>query len=363
MKKVTLFLPFIALAFIASGQQFPNASNYVQINPVLWAHKNSNKVANTPDTLGRFYLVCYRDAMKKAREKYKIVRRELPPYVHFFRKMPKSGYGEFHKPEDVLKNYPQIAKAAKEAMDEYEKANWYKDRYNDYLSATGDFRIFLPTWSSAIKDTTFVHYVFTQSTFNAVSDVQIKASSGQSSVYSELLGTSFGHTRASIGTLFNTATGASDTTLTLQTLANAGGNLSLNFYYPLVYYSNDHLDILMQYSPKLGFQIPGMGTYSSNYTWNAQPIALDLYVDFTSVDKKMGFFMFTRGYIAYGSPDFFKNLGASEKKSVAVVNANLGVLLNSNIRIIGTTPPIWSGSPEKPSWTIGFSFMPNYAKR
>ncbi|TDX00486.1 hypothetical protein [Dinghuibacter silviterrae] len=257
----------------------------------------------------------------------------------------------------LLDNFTKTEKTFQDSV------NWYKYAYDSIVYERGNFRFWFPTAVRALRPATFTNYASAQGDFNVINLVQFQAQSGIASLYAELLATNIGHLRISFGSLISANNDSSLQQQTLQSFLAGGGNAVLNVYYPIAYVRKNFFTFLWEYSPKIGGQIPGMGTYNNNVTGNGQLLASDIYVDFTSFDNTLGVYGFLRGSYTFGSSDFYNNLNVPHK-IFGLLQLNAGLVLNSNIRISVSGPlASTSGNLLRFPWQIGVQLMPSSSKK
>ena len=269
--------------------------------------------------------------------------------------------GKFDKPyQDHLKEIKDLYGSEIKYKD---TTDGYAHRYDSVINFRGDFRFWFPTTIRALRPATFSNFVSSQSNFNIVNSVQFQAQKGVSSLYAELLGTNIGHLRFSLGTMVSSNNDSSIQKQTLQTFLSSGGNTVLNAYYPIAYFRKSYFTFLWQYSPKIGGQIPGMGTYTDVFTGNAQLLASDMYMDFTSFDNALGIYAVLRGSATFGTKDFYDNLDIPHKLT-GLLQLNAGLVVNSNVRISISGPlAASSGNLLRFPWLIGVQLMPTSNKK
>ena len=155
-------------------------------------------------------------------------------------------------------------------------------------------------------------------------------------IYSELVSDKIGVFLVSLGTHINSS---KETTLekqTVETLFNGGGNAVLNAVTTFGFYKNSFSTRCFAFSPKIGFQLPQLGSLTDKATFNAQ-LGGQFYLDFFSATDKLRLFTIISASQIIGSDDLYENLGL-EKKSFFLSQINMGILIDKKWRFMATYP-------------------------
>lgn len=155
-------------------------------------------------------------------------------------------------------------------------------------------------------------------------------------IYSELVSDKIGIFRLSLGTHINSG---KDTTLedqTIETLMNGGGNGVLSAVTTFAYNKNSFSTFCIAINPKIGFQLPALGSLSENTTFNAQ-LGAQVYYDVFGESKKLKLFGIVSASQIVGSDDLYTNLNV-EKKMFFLSQLNFGVVINDQWRIMASYP-------------------------
>lgn len=342
MKKLLLIVTAVSLTNVAFSQVAPLVNNMVNKNLLI--------APSQLDTPTNVYLGLYRHYRHQLDSLQSQRRAAQDKFLKNNVSIPDGLAG-------LIANFNDLERKKADTL------RWYAHQYDTSTYLRGDFRWWLPTTIRALKPSTFTNFASAQGDFNVINLVQFQAQSGTASLYAELLGTNIGHLRISFGSLISANNDSSVQKQTLQSFLAGGGNAVLNAYYPLAYVRRNFFTMLWEYSPKVGGQIPGMGTYNNSVTGNCQLLASDLYLDFTSIDNSAGLYAFLRGSYTFGSADFYDNLNIPHKM-LGLLQLNVGLVLNSNIRISVSGPlASTSGVLLHFPWQIGVQLMPNNTKK
>ncbi len=160
--------------------------------------------------------------------------------------------------------------------------------------------------------------------------------SNEVNVYSELVADNIGKFRVSLGSHINSSKESDLKDQTIESLLNGGGNAVLSGISTFGYHKSSYSTMCFALNPKLGFQLPVMGSQTENVTFNAQ-LSAQLYLDFFSENNKLKLFSIFSASQIIGSNELYDNLGI-ERKSFFLSQANFGIIIENKWRIMATYP-------------------------
>lgn len=194
-----------------------------------------------------------------------------------------------------------------------------------------------------VKDTALARQYFGNDHLTIGNAVGFSYADSVASAYTELLqdyiflGERLGI--AKIG-LSGIVSGSKDSAKTAaQNFFTAGGNASLYMRVPLYYFRSPNtmspLLMLVEFMPKVSFEIPGMNVWLKNFTYNFD-LGIEPYATVATINDVMKFFGEARISYVTGSEEFYKTIGlASENRnSFWLGKWTVGLLINDEFKIV-----------------------------
>jgi hypothetical protein len=144
---------------------------------------------------------------------------------------------------------------------------------------------------------------------------------------------------AKIG-LSGIVSGSKDTAKTAaQNFFTAGGNASIYMRVPMYYFQSPNtlnpLVVLVEFMPKVSFEIPGMNVWLKNFTYNFD-LGFEPYATVATINKTMKFFGEARISFVTGSQEFYKTIGLApeNQNSFWLGKWTVGLLINDEFKIV-----------------------------
>jgi hypothetical protein len=205
----------------------------------------------------------------------------------------------------------------------------------------GKGRLFIPVKNSNYSEV-FSELMYSTPGFSLVDNIIIQAQNDKGSIYSELISGYIGPVRIGFGSLIAAAADTLKQDQALQRFIGGGGNAVLKVEYPIFFYTTKNFVSLLQAAPKIGVDIPVMGTRSDVTTYNIN-FALELYLALSTEKKEFNFFANVRTGFIFGGDKFYSNLGI-ENTPFTFGQINIGFTI-SNIKI-SIIAPIFSSNSK-----------------
>ncbi|RVT75328.1 hypothetical protein EOD40_11225 [Flavobacterium sufflavum] len=186
------------------------------------------------------------------------------------------------------------------------------------------------------KSNTFWHLSAPEEGFKLFKSNVFQFQSDEVNFYSELVSDKIGAFRVSLGSHINSAKENTVEDQTIESLVNGGGNGVLNATTIFGYGQNDWATICFAFNPKLGFQLPALGSLSEEATFNCQ-LGGQMYIDVFGEKENLKLFSILSAYGIAGSKDLYSNLNI-QNKPFFLSQINFGVIIKNQWRIMASCP-------------------------
>jgi hypothetical protein len=341
---------FIFLMIISSHVKSQTFLKYQNINDHI-SNINVKKIKINAQNQRADSITAQRESVyrKKATEFKKLADDKMAIIISDFEEEldkiegPADGFGVLAYNEQI-----KVITQKKEAAlkDQQLLENEYK--MFDYLDRTsGKFNCFFVKNASDAQMFYNASIQSSNSFFLNGSSINFATNGGTISIYNELYVDYAGPVRVGFGALLsntqvNVASTTADPTLVqkdaIQKLIGGGSNGIVSLSYPLLnIQSNDNrFNVKMHVSPKVGFDIPAVGTSSTDpaYNWD---MGMDGSIYYTGVLNVLTFYSSFRFGKIGGSDNFYSNLKYLDKKPFSFNQVSLGFAIASTIRLNWTT--------------------------
>lgn len=160
--------------------------------------------------------------------------------------------------------------------------------------------------------------------------------SNEVNFYTELVSDKIGAFRVSLGSHINSAKENTVEDQTIESLLNGGGNGVLNATTIIGHGKNSWGTLCFAFNPKLGFQLPALGSLSNEATFNFQ-FGGQMYIDVFGENENLKLFSILSAYEIIGSNDLYENLDI-KSKPFFLSQINFGIIIKNQWRIMASCP-------------------------
>ena len=113
-----------------------------------------------------------------------------------------------------------------------------------------------------------------------------------------------------------------------------GGNVVIHASYPLLYWnkSDQNFDFRVRLQPRLGFDLPELGTQTTSYAMN---LDMGIYstLRYTGLKENIGVIVEFKSSAITGNKEFYYNLGTVEEKLILLNQLSIGLKLGKTFQI------------------------------
>ncbi len=137
-----------------------------------------------------------------------------------------------------------------------------------------------------------------------------------------------------------------DSTNVLNQFLSTGGNATLRFDRPLLFYGDNKLNHSFYFSPKVSTALPALGTSVNDPLWNVD-VGLEWHYRFAGTAGNLAFAGRIRGAVMYGSSELVGRLTADGRDVLGYSNFSGGLIVKDLAIILVNFPISWIG-PDDP---------------
>lgn len=181
---------------------------------------------------------------------------------------------------------------------------------------------------------------------------------GQYTFYTDVYNDYFGAVAMGVGTLLGVGKSQGDNEAAAQSenqeasavnrLLFGGGNVVIHASYPLLYWnkSDQNFDFRVRLQPRLGFDLPELGTQTTSYAMN---LDMGIYstLRYTGLKENIGVIVEFKSSAITGNKEFYYNLGTVEEKLILLNQLSIGLKLGKTFQI--TWMNYWGNEFKKPA--------------
>jgi hypothetical protein len=179
---------------------------------------------------------------------------------------------------------------------------------------------------------------------------------GQYTFYTDVYNDYFGVVAMGVGTLLgvgksqeeneDAAQSVNQEASAVNRLLFGGGNVVIHATYPLFLWNkpDQHFDLRVRLQPRLGFDLPELGTQTTSYAMNLD-MGIYTTLSYTGLKENIGVVIEFKSSAITGNKEFYENLGKAEKL-IGLNQLSIGLKLGKSFQI--TWMNYWGNHFKKP---------------